>query len=140
MSGIPFFISSSAITTKAIIVKPVLFFLGFVSLMIYFPWAPFPCIFFSLYFSELILVYTASCAKKLVRTLMSHIQRPSNSSTTTKDSGFTFHIDSILQLYASNFLNNKGGYHKVVSQTEIEFVYKKLNIFRSTSASSGVQK
>jgi hypothetical protein len=29
---------------------------------------------------------------------------------------------------------------EVVSQTEIEFVYKKLNIFRTTSASSGVQK
>jgi hypothetical protein len=28
----------------------------------------------------------------------------------------------------------------VVSQTEIEFVYGKLNIFRTTSASSGVQK
>jgi hypothetical protein len=37
-------------------------------------------------------------------------------------------------------LNNVGGYHKVVSQTEKEFVYKKLNIFRTTSALSGVQK
>jgi hypothetical protein len=33
--------------------------------------------------------------------------------------------------------NNKRGYHEVVSQTEIEFVYK-LNIFRTTSASSGI--
>jgi hypothetical protein len=28
----------------------------------------------------------------------------------------------------------------VALQTEITFVYKKLNIFRTTSASSGVQK
>jgi hypothetical protein len=28
----------------------------------------------------------------------------------------------------------------VVSQTKIEFVYKELNIFRATSASSGVRK
>jgi hypothetical protein len=29
-------------------------------------------------------------------------------------------------------VNNEGGYHKVVSQNEKEFVYKKLNIFRTT--------
>jgi hypothetical protein len=34
--------------------------------------------------------------------------------------------------------NNEGGYHSVVSQTEIEFLYKKLNTFRTTSTSSGV--
>jgi hypothetical protein len=33
--------------------------------------------------------------------------------------------------------NNEGGCHLVVSQTDIEFVYKN-SIFRTTSASSGV--
>jgi hypothetical protein len=35
-------------------------------------------------------------------------------------------------------LRNEGGYHEVVSQTEIEVLNKKLNIFRTTSASLGV--
>jgi hypothetical protein len=35
-------------------------------------------------------------------------------------------------------LNNERGYHWVILQTEIDFVYKNLNIFRNTSASSGV--
>jgi hypothetical protein len=39
-------------------------------------------------------------------------------------------------------LNNEGGYHQVVSQTEINFLCIKLNIlvFRTTCVSSGVQK
>jgi hypothetical protein len=36
--------------------------------------------------------------------------------------------------------HSEGGYHKVVSQTEIEFVFKKHNTFRTIIASSGVQK
>jgi hypothetical protein len=49
-------------------------------------------------------------------------------------------VDMIVMALGETCWNNEGECHKVVSHTEIEFVYKELNIYRTTSASSGVQE
>jgi hypothetical protein len=48
-------------------------------------------------------------------------------------------VEMMVMAIGETCRNNEGGYHKVVSQTEIEFVNKKLNIFRTTRCTSSAK-